>query len=316
MLLLGLLLFGGVTVDLPAEAHVESTELTLGQVATVRGDDLEEVARVEGLTLGYAPSPGYSRVIERWKLIESAKGQLMGIQIEFKGEASCRVRPETAVVAGIELQAKAKQALETQFAGEDVKVRSLGVLDDEIVPRGTTTRELIALPTLASMTGGAGKGRAWTVPVRIVIDGMPYRTVWSTLEVDLFRLLPVLGRDVPKGDTIGPDDVVLKRTEIKSDAGFNPLTKEMLVGASAKRLLRKDEPVGARDVARQVAVKTGETIDLEIASGQVCVKTRVIALGDGYVGDIIPVQVLASGKQLTATVDRLRHVRLILNISG
>lgn len=316
MLQLALLMFGGVTVDLPAEKNVQGTEMTLGQIATVRGDDPAEVARVEGLALGYAPSPGYSRVIQRWKLIDVAKKELVGIEVAFQGQAACRLWPETAVVTGLSLQEKAKVALQGLFVGEDVSVRAAGSLDDEVVPRGFESRELVAEPGLATKTGGSNRTGSWNVPVRILIDGMPYRTVWATFDVELYRMLPVLQRDVAKGDTIRRGDVALARTAIKSEAGFDPLTEAKLVGASAKRLLRKDEPVGARDVERLVAVKKGETIDLEVENGQIHVIAKVVALEDGYVGDVVSVQVAGSGKELTATIDRMRHVRLVLSING
>ena len=68
MLILATLLLSNITVTLPAEASVEGSEITLGQIATITGADPEEVARIAAIELGYAPSPGFTRVVQGWKV--------------------------------------------------------------------------------------------------------------------------------------------------------------------------------------------------------------------------------------------------------
>jgi hypothetical protein len=63
------MLFGGVTVVLPAESTVRGTEVSLGEVALVSGPDAAQVERVRAFDLGYTPTPGYSRVVRRERLV-------------------------------------------------------------------------------------------------------------------------------------------------------------------------------------------------------------------------------------------------------
>jgi flagella basal body P-ring formation protein FlgA len=316
MLSLTLLLLSNVTVQLPSEATVQGSEMTLGQIATIQGTDPADVARVEGLALGYAPSPGYSRVVQRWKLVDTVEREFGDLTVTFEGQATCRVWPKTAIIASEDLRVEARHALEALFTGEDVQIRALGELHDETVPEGVQGRRLVAEPMRASLTTGADHSGSWSVPVQIVVDGMPYRTVWTAFEVDLFRVLPVLERDVAKGETIQPGDIVQKRTPVRSPAGFFPLSEGQLLGATANRFLSKDQPVGERDVTRLTAVKKGETIDLAVENRTILVHTKVTALQDGYVGDIVLVRVMNSGKELSVTVDRKDHVYLSLGDSN
>jgi hypothetical protein len=87
MLLLSLFL-GGVTVTLHPQAKVRGTEIELGAVAAVSGEDAALVARVRGLRLGYAPAPGYSRLLLGERLRADLARTLPGTAVEVGGAAS------------------------------------------------------------------------------------------------------------------------------------------------------------------------------------------------------------------------------------
>ena len=176
-----------VTVTLPMEAQVDGSEITLGEIATVEGENAELVARVEAFALGYAPSPGYSRVIQGWQLEQRVRKEFENLDLVFDGKAACRILPTVAVISAAEIEEAARQSLVALFAGQDVEIRLKGELDDERVPVGRESRELSAEPNTAAMKPGS-----WSVPVRIEIDGVPYRTVWTAFQVDLYQVMPVM----------------------------------------------------------------------------------------------------------------------------
>ena len=69
MILTATLLLGSVTVVLPPDARVSGTELRLGSIARVEGDDPTEVASLKSMHLGYSPAPGYSRLFDANQLL-------------------------------------------------------------------------------------------------------------------------------------------------------------------------------------------------------------------------------------------------------
>lgn len=305
---LGALLLSNVTVTLPDEIQVRGAEMTLGEIATIDGEDLAAVARLKEYSLGYAPSPGYSRVVQRWKLEQGVQREFPGVQIDFEGKAACRIWPSVTKIPKAELETAAHDALVAVFEGADVEIHLAAELHDETVPVGLQSRALVAEPTTTAIKPGT-----WAVPVKVLIDGMPYRTVWTSFRVDLYGVVPVLNRDVPAGGEIQLSDVVMQRAPIDTAASLRPLDGSKLTGAKARRLLRAGMPVGEADVIRRLAVSRGETVTLVVNNGLVKVCTEVVALRDGYVGDLIPVQTFGRGKELTAKAVHIGQLELNLN---
>ena len=101
MALMTTLLLAGVTVSLPMEADVHGTEILLGDVATISGEDAAEVSAVEGLSLGYAPAPGYSRLLQRHRLEQLVDRKLPDVVIAFRGEPACRVHGLNDICLGL-----------------------------------------------------------------------------------------------------------------------------------------------------------------------------------------------------------------------
>lgn len=291
----GALLLSNITVTLPDEVQVRGAEMTLGEVATITGEDLAAVERLRQYSLGYAPSPGYSRVVQGWQLEQRLEREFAGVQIDFAGKPACRVSPSVTTIPKSELETVALDAMKKIFEGADVEIHLAAKLQDQTVPQGLKGRELVAEPTSQAQKPGS-----WTVPVKILIDGLPYRTIWASYRVDLFGLMPVLKRDVAAGEELQLADVVMRRAPLNAAASLKPLNGTTLAGSKARRLLRAGEPVGVADVTRRLAVSRGETVILVVNNGMVRVSTEVVALRDGYIGDQVPIQTYGMGKELTA----------------
>jgi flagella basal body P-ring formation protein FlgA len=150
----------------------------------------------------------------------------------------------------------------------------------------------------------------WSLPVEILVDGTPYRTVWVSLDVELYRTVPVLVRDVPAGAELGLADVAERRVLVSGPIAERPLSALELAGSRARRTLARGLPVGAHDVIRVAAIKKGETANLTVRNGGVLVNAKVIALEDAHVGELVAVRVLNSNKDLSAEVIGKGQLRL------
>lgn len=296
-----------VTVSLPLEASILGSEMTLGEIAEVQGDDANDVESVEAFTLGYSPAPGYSRVIQRWRVEQQLTKEFPRLQINFEGKAACRVWPRTAEINASELERVAREAISSSLLGEDTEVTLHTRLENEKVPAGRISRRLVA-----DAASGTLKSGVLNVPIKILIDDTKYRTVWVSFDVTLYRELPVLRRAVPQGGLIKPDDLVMRRVAVDASFAKEALSPAMLVGASARRPLDMGSPIAARDIQRQLAVKAGETVALEIVNGRVVVNTKVMAMMDGFVGDVVGIRTLETGKELTAVVIKSGRLQLRL----
>ena len=140
-----LMLLGGVTVTLPKEARITGTEITVGQVARVTGDDAAEVERVQAASLGYAPAPGYTRVLLAPRIATRLSQELgleLGSGLSVEGADRCVVTPLTHRVTVQELRAKAASALRKLLQGVDAHFEPSGRLVDIEVPEA---REAVVL---------------------------------------------------------------------------------------------------------------------------------------------------------------------------
>ena len=164
-----LLLWAGVTITLPAETKVAGTELSLGAVAKVECDDAALSARVQGLSLGYAPAPGFSRVLESAALLRQVRAAAPGVEVKIIGPGTCRVLPATEMVSAEAITNAARTALVKQLAARDLgdcTFELASVVEAIEVPKGKLPYSIEVAPQPAKASPGLA-----LVAVRLVVDG-------------------------------------------------------------------------------------------------------------------------------------------------
>lgn len=302
------LFLGGVTITLQPQAQVKGSEIDLNSVATVEGDDPTEVARVKALKLGYAPAPGYSRLIVGARLTGDVTRMIPGLAVTIKGADTCRVFPSTERIQGPAFEAAAKAEVLRWFEGRDVELTLLSAVPDVDVPSGNKPPELRAV-----LGDSALKGGPINVPVRIMIDGGVYRTVWTNWQLAVWEEASVPKRAIAAGETITLD--MLEKRRVLS-AGVGPeaaLAAGLVIGSTAKRELAVGVPVREMDVMRPVLVKRGDTLFLEVRRGNINARVAATADQDARAGERIRVTLLESKRSMNATVITRDLARIELN---
>ncbi len=302
-----LILSAGISLQLPETVEVKGTELTVGSVATLQGEDPALLDRVRAISLGYAPAPGYSRLIDARRLSAELVRALPGVAISVGGAARCRVVPAVRTITAEELYAQAGQELRRVYAEVDARIQALGGLADLQVPEGNENVVLRAKPQSERIQAGT-----ISLPVEIVIDGELYRTVWTRWEVELWEQRYVLRRPVQAGEAISARDLELTRVPLSQGFREPLLDPAAMEGAIARRSLAKGTALRASDLERQVVIRRGDTLSLEVRRGNVTVRTLVEALKDARLGDRLPVRVQRTGKEVTAIVTSSESVELQL----
>ena len=302
-MILAAILAAGVTVELPMEAHVRGLDLTLGDVATITGDDPAEVDAISGVYLGYAPAPGYSRLL-RANQIDSILRRASNVRYSLGGNAAVRVWPEVETLAGDALRQEARAALDPLLVDKDVQIEAAGDLIGIEVPHGEEAAQLQARPPMGEIVSGR-----LSVPVDVLVDGAVYRTVWTTWELEVWESLPVLRRDVASGERLSPSLFEVRRVRRGSAGRGKALTEAMVVGALAARNLSEGSIVTDVDVHRPTVVTLGDAIYLEVRRGSVVARVQAVAQESGSIGDRI--RVLA-GAQRVPLSGLIRSAELIV----
>lgn len=293
-----LLLVGGVTVDLPSEAEATGTRITLGEIAKVTAADTDAATleAVRAVELGYMPAPGHSRILMRWKLERAVAVMVPDAEVHWGGEAKCRVFPAVEMIAATDLYESARTAVRGLFQANEITIQATGMIDDVGVPRGKEAAVL-----RADLVSHQPRPGAWSVPVRVLVDGEPYRTIWIGLNVELYQELPVLLKDAPKGTQLNSKMFSIRRVRV-TDHTAQPLALAMLTNAIAVRAISAGHVVTERDVERPLAVTAGAPVWIEIVHGHIRASILGSALQSGRMGDLITVRIDSTGKELQATV--------------
>jgi flagella basal body P-ring formation protein FlgA len=296
-LLVALVSAGGLRVELSAQASVRGTDIRLGEIASVSGADAATLARLSDYELGYAPAPGYSRFLRREQIASELARAFPGFTIEVAAGAGCRVEPLVETIAAERIEIAARSALVERLGGEDVEI----ALETEIasieVPQGDAAA--IVRATVRDPSAPSGT-RA--VAVEVLVDGAVYQTVWTSWKAEVWRSLPVLARDVRRGEALSPAVFEVRRIKLAAAPADEPIALELAAGALASRDLAAGSLMTARDVERPRVLAPGDAVHLEIVSGSIVASTIVVAQQDGRVGDRIRVVQPETGKELVALV--------------
>jgi len=292
-------LFGGgsVTVTVPVEAKIKGTEIELGEVATVTGLDGELVSKVRAFELGYAPAPGFSRLLTAERIRADLARAMPGVEIRIGGERACRAWPMIEEVPAREVEDAARAELLMAFGDKEATFTLKDPIGELKLPVGDRTRVIVAKkPTGELRSGIVG------VPVELMVDGIRYRTIWTSWRVDVWETRDVLKRPVRAGEELAPGHFETRRVKLGSESELPRVEPGQAVGAVAKHDLAAGTTVSSFDLHRPAAVTKGTTLYLRVKKGAIEARLAAVALDTGSVGQKVQVQAVESRQILTATV--------------
>lgn len=286
-----------LTLELHAEARVRGLEMTLGDIAEVRGEDQSAVTRARAIALGYAPAPGFRRVLDSARIAQKVMREIPEANINFEGSSRCVILAATTSVTPARVIAAARKSLNERFAGQDVHLEMVGDLSTLEVPEPSQSVELV--PELRDAANGTG---TWSIPVRVMVDGELYRTLFTNWNVSVWRRQLVLSRAVAAGEVVTRGHMELRRIRVSTGAESRPINEEAYGHAIAVRDLNPGSVVTERDVQRTTVLQRGDTVTLEVRRGGIRARAIAEALSDGRVGDRVRVRCSHTGNELVGIV--------------
>ncbi|MDF1800987.1 MAG: flagellar basal body P-ring formation chaperone FlgA [Planctomycetota bacterium] len=303
-------LLAGITIVLPMEAPVRGSEIELGELVTINGATPEQLALLEDIELGRAPTPGYSRTFDAQTIHMHVRRALPGVAVRYDGRRACRAYLETSTVSAKAMIEAVDLALGAEVGTRDVTWSPDSTLGALEVPLGS---DASAEPELEVILGGTTVvSGLLPVELRIKVDGVTYRTVRANWKVSVWERLPVLTRNLPVGSKVSASFFELRRTELPADGRSAILSPASMVGAVAMRTLVEGSLVYSKDVERPMVLNEGDLCILIVAKGAIRAKVQVVALGTAGIGDIVRVRTMDTNKELAARVlsDELVEVNL------
>lgn len=274
LLVLALPLHAG-TVELRAEAEASGPYLMLGEAAVLDGDPFWADAFL-------APAPEEGQVLELTREAVQARLDFLGIPAKVTGAARASVRRSAG--------AQVLERLRAEVAAE--AARLLG--------RGWALAELPGLPpgwVSAEVLEATREGAEARLTVRGNGDEIRLR-----VPLQKVRRVAVAARDLKPSQRIGPGDLSwrdLPESSLPPGAVDDPCR-------CASSQLTRAVPAGGILVAAALSspklVARGQACVLSEASGPVRLRCQARALADGRLDDVVPFQIVDSGKTVPARV--------------
>jgi len=293
-MLAAILLLGGVTITLSEKAQVRGLDITVEEIAQIVSDDPAAAARVAATSLGYAPAPGYHRVLRSDLVQFDLRRALPGLEIDVLGAQRCRVDPLTEQLDSERLWSLASAELEELFRGTDAAIRREGELALVEVPLGVGPLDLRA--SLLERRPDAGPK---TVALQLWIDGDLYRTVHLPFMVSLREPRWVLRHNVAEGQVLDPSMFELRRVEVTLESAQGGVPIEALTGTVTTRAIAASAVVTERDIQRPVVVERGDLVTVIIRSGTIEARDLGTAMHEARIGELVRVTLQSTKREVS-----------------
>lgn len=293
------------TVRFAPETTVERDDVTLGDVATIEGQDAL-VRRLHAVRLGPSPAPGASQRLDadevRFRLRQPGL-DLSRVELAVPGHLvitrASQVLPAAALVDAVRRQVLPR--LEKPGLGRP-SITPVSPLADLVLPTGNV--QLVARvqelpsPMFISAT------------VSIVLDGRDYQSLPLTFRVGHYRDVVVAAHALAPHTVLGPGDF---RVESRSSTEVPPdalATISDVPDLEAVVNVPAGEVIVPRMVRRKVLVKRGDIVTLVLDGQGFRITTQGQAGEDARRGDPVRVVNLSSKRELMGRVEGAGLVRI------
>jgi len=271
----------GDTLQIKSEVYVKGPKLRVGDVAEIKGDNMEEIAALE---IGFAALPGRTKRVQA-ALIES-RLQREGYSCDAVEVTGARTVSATTmhleITSGM-LEESLREFVETEMPWDPLNATVDLVVPtfDIVVPDGEVAFLWRPSPQYRYLGRGAFRGE-------IKVDGLTQKTVICRAAIESFGEIVVAAHDIPRGQIINHDDLdvqVCALSTVDRNAFSDPAD---VVGLVAKRTIFPDQILTKRQVTPRRLVKRNQAVLVEVRSSTLVVRAQARALADGCEGDIVP----------------------------
>jgi flagella basal body P-ring formation protein FlgA len=212
---------------------------------------------------------------------------------------------DAAIESHITIQQTAKEFLEEMTTSADNPAIEVSVkaLDKRLTLRKCDEPISASLPVGAKSRGKVLVSVSCRAPVawKVFVSG----------SVDEYADVVVATRTIPRKSAITKRDVMLQRTKV-SPFRQNPMTSlSNVIGASAKRQIRKDMPIFEKSICM---VCRGDSVQITARSEFFSINMEGIALSDASIGDMTSVRNTQSKRSFNAKV--ISKNKLEVSLSG
>lgn len=302
---------GAATLDieLRPQVVVGGGPVSLGDVAYLRGDDLETLRQFAAVPLGQAPRLGAATSLSRESLMRWVAARLRhaDARVSWQGAQEVSVQAAAHELSGHLIEQTARVSLAGWLKQRATRFSADAVVPprDLAVPVGQLELRVRPLPGGDSL---AARQRVW---VDVHVNGDFVRAVPVDFNVAAYGPALVAPQPLARGVMVAAQ--TLERQEASLTApGARPASVQLAAAGElrARRPLQAGAVITAGDVEAAPAVSRGEQVTLLAGEGALELETRAEALQDGHVGQAVKVRAAGGSAPVVAQVVSPGRVRL------
>lgn len=285
-----------LTIVVAAESQVTGSYFTLGDIASISGDDSNRIAELSQIKLGSTPLPGRSYIFTVELLntrLSAANADLTNIAWQVPQQF--KVTALSQQIDGQRLVADAEKFLKNKLNGSDVLITSLSQPQDIFVPPGMVDFNL-------ELPYGIRYNSPTNVSIGVQVSGRTFTIAKLRFDVKKYEQVAVTSRPIAANETITPDAIIFERRDIgRMPPGyFTGLNK--ILGLTVKRQLGPGLVLNDSMVAKPIVIKRGQAVNITAKVGDIEVSTSGVALQNGSIGQFIRVQNINSKKVVNGRI--------------
>ncbi len=289
---------GPLTITVNDKAAVKGPYMTLGEIATITGEDPGRIEQLSRLQLGYAPAPGSNTVLTKELLgtrLAATGADLSGVVWQVSQTIS--VMTESQVVSGQSLTDMATQAVHNKLTGivGELTVVPAVIPTDVNVPLGM-------VQVVAEIPGGVRFTGFTTAYATIFVDGQRYSSVPVRLAVKLYQQVAVAARAISGREMLTADSIRFERADIGRLAAGYITDGDQVIGLQSRRLIMQGTVITSQLLEKPILITRGSAVTIVARMGDIEVTVNGQALQDGIKDQLIRVQNVNSRRIIAARV--------------
>jgi flagella basal body P-ring formation protein FlgA len=295
-----------VTVTIPEQVTVSSATFTLADIATITGDDEEQIRAIGSCHMGSSPAPGFSMALTP----DLITMRLLGSHINFENitwqiPAIIKVTTASQTISSSIFTDQAVAAAKQRLINTDSEITA-NAIQDVVVPVGTVDYK-VDFPNGIRFIGPT------TVLIVTLVNNHPYNQVVVKLNVTLFKNVVVTTCDLQPGEMLTNTNLALERRDV-GHLGNYYTDKNKVMGLIVKHdFIPSGTIVSEALVSISQVVKRGSIVAIVAHNGPIEVASTGVALQNGGVDQFIRVQNLQSKRILSAKVIDATTVEVATN---
>jgi len=297
---------GGLTIEVAREVLVQGPEITIGDLAEVKGSDPKLVAKVQSIVIGQSPPAGEERLLYGGYI--STRLKQYGFNpstLNMRVPEKIRVTRAFQRVESREIEAVVMKAIREQMTWNPQKttIREIRGIEPITLPPGPVQYD-VTFPTTTDFLGPT----SFSLSLRV--HGNIEKRLYGTAYIEVIQDVVTVTRPVSKNEVIEEEDIRLKRMNLAQVPKRVITDPEEVIGKRAKRPLQANAMIRPYEVETPPLVQKGDRVVIIVESPLLKITAIGEALERGNRGETIRIRNTSSNREVHGVVIDGKTVRV------